>query len=413
MQTHPGCFTPSRQKSPSRQIMPSTRCFAARSTCRLRRPPPFFESRAFQTVSARLNGHRVELTPVNRWNQVHTADVAAIMRAGPNEFVIDVENDVGPPALWLRLDGPAWSLATDDRWLASLDGAVECEAQSAADVVPIRPGNAVYGGPQPLASMRDRWPTLVLFGLLTATILLTVHLANRAPSGSALQRWAVSPLSAGLLVAMGLWVLLFVHNTFQAPLYASGFDVARTLKYVEYVQKNRTIPLAEEGWEMHHPPLLYVLSALGLSACRMSPADRGALDIFRIFGLGLGLAQLALTAGCLRLLFPAQLRRQLAGLALAAFVPAEIYVCHYITNESLLITLGTAAIYFEPSGPARRPAGVDVARGLRRVPGGSPSDQGYRRRPGWFRVPGAGREIGDSTPVDAATWSSAPGYPCC
>jgi Tfp pilus assembly protein PilF len=77
----------------------------------------------------------------------------------------------------------------------------------------------------------------------------------------------------------------------------------------------------------------------------LSTSDPGALTALRLLGLAVGLGQLVLVAACLRLLFPGQWPGQLIGLVLAAFLPVHIYLCHYITNESLLMLLGTAAIY--------------------------------------------------------------------
>src|SRR5438132_4176145 len=45
----------------------------------------------------------------------------------------------------------------------------------------------------------------------------------------------------------------------------------------------------------------------------------------------------------LRLLFPA--RTAFVGLLLAAFLPMQLYLAHYVTNEILAATLATAALY--------------------------------------------------------------------
>jgi tetratricopeptide (TPR) repeat protein len=48
---------------------------------------------------------------------------------------------------------------------------------------------------------------------------------------------------------------------------------------------------------------------------------------------------------CLRLIFPEQPRKQIAGLVLAAFLPAHLYMFQYVSNETMATTLGTAAVY--------------------------------------------------------------------
>jgi tetratricopeptide (TPR) repeat protein len=296
--------------------------------------------RGFQNCSVQVNGQPIELPAVERWNMVREGDAAALLRAGVNDLRAVVTNDVGPAVLWLRLEGPGWTIASDSQWSVSLDGAAERPAHSAGQLLAIEGGSGTAGSPRPLESLRRRLPVLLLFAALSAGVLLAAHLAARSFGRLS------SPLAAGLSAAVVLWVLLFLNNTFRIPLFPSGFDADEHLNYVHYILERGSLPLADEGWEMHQPPLYYLLCARLLRVCGLSTEDDGAALVLRLTGLALGLAQLALAAACLRLLFPAQPRRQLAGLCLAAFLPAQIYTCHYITNEVLLTTLGTAALYF-------------------------------------------------------------------
>ncbi len=295
--------------------------------------------RAFQNCSVRLNGQPINLPAAEPWNRVRESEAAAQLRAGSNDLQAIVANDVGPAVLWLQLEGPGWTIASDSQWSVSLDGAAERPAHPAGRVLPIENGSGAAGGPRPLDSIKRCLPALILFAALSAGILLVVYLAPR------LFGRIPSPLTAGLVAACLLWVVLFLNNTFRAPVFPSGFDADAHLSYVQYILDHGSLPLADEGWEMHHPPLYYLLCARLLRVCGLSTEDEGAVLVLRLMGLALGLAQLVLASACLRLLFPAQPRRQLAGLCLAAFLPAQIYTCHYITNEVLLTTLGTAALY--------------------------------------------------------------------
>jgi tetratricopeptide (TPR) repeat protein len=58
-----------------------------------------------------------------------------------------------------------------------------------------------------------------------------------------------------------------------------------------------------------------------------------------------GLVHIMLVFLSLRLLFPAQIGRQMVGLVLAAFLPMQLYLSHYVTNETLAATLATATIF--------------------------------------------------------------------
>ncbi|HJT78448.1 MAG TPA: tetratricopeptide repeat protein [Gemmataceae bacterium] len=301
--------------------------------------------RGFTDCSVLVNGRPVALPEGAPWSRLRTADVAELLRAGPNEVRAVVANDSGPPALWLSLEGPGWSIASDGAWRVALDGATECPARLAGQVPELRPGNGAAGGNGTLPSVRARWPALLLFAALATAILFGVRAAwKRWPSPRLFGR-ELSPLALGLIAASALWVLLFAENTCRAPLYPCGFDATYHLEYVQYVEEHGALPLADEGWEMHQPPLFYGVAAGLLRLAGLSTQDAGALVVLRLLGLAAGLAQLALVAGCMALVFPGQPRRQLAGLALAAFLPAQIYTCHYVTNEFLLTLLGTAALY--------------------------------------------------------------------
>jgi tetratricopeptide (TPR) repeat protein len=301
--------------------------------------------RGSQSCTITLNGRPVDLSAAEHWNQVRAAEVAEQLHAGTNYIRAIVANDVGPPALWLVLEGPGWSVASDDQWSVSLDGATECSSHRVTDPLPVRHGNAAEGGNQTLAAFRACLPALGLFALLSAGILLVAHFAARRKTILKFFGYELSPLGAGLLAAILLWLALFAHNALQTPLYSCGFDAPYHVEYVQYIQEHKSLPLADEGWEMHHPPLFYWLARCLLRIGRLSALDPGAVAVFRLMGLAAGVAQLVLVAGCMQRVFPGQPRRQLVGLALAAFLPAQIYTCHYVTNESLLITLGTAALY--------------------------------------------------------------------
>lgn len=296
--------------------------------------------RAFRNCRVQLNGQPIDLPAVEHWNRVREGDAAGQLRAGFNDLRAVVTNDVGPAALWLRLEEPGWTIASDTQWSVSLDGAAERPAHPAGQRMPMERGNVAAGGPRPLDSLPRCFPALLLFAALSAGVWLAV------PRAAQLVGRLPSPLAVGLFAAMLLWVLLFLNNTFRVPLFPSGFDADAHLSYVQTILDRGALPLADEGWEMHQPPLYYLLCAGLLQVAGLATQDSGtALVLLRMTGLALGLAQLVLAAGCLRLLFPSQPRRQFAGLGLAAFLPAQIYTCHYITNEVLLTTLGTAALY--------------------------------------------------------------------
>jgi len=306
--------------------------------------------RSFQRSSITLNGLPVLIAAAQYPNQVRTADVAKQLRAGPNELVAEVVNDTGPPALWLVLRCPGASVATDEHWKVSQDGATEMAAQSAAQPRLLRPGISTRLGKNALDGFRSAISPLLVFAFLSGGALYFLSLIARTPSKMRLFGHELSPLGMGLLGVNLLWSILFIHDTFFVPLYGmgtgtEGFDASWHLKYIDEIQRHRHLPLADEGWKIYQPPLYYMLSAAILSICRLSTSNPSALAILRLFGLAAGLSTLASIAASLRLLFPENPRRQFAGFILASFLPVHIYAGFYVSNEMLLITLVTVSMY--------------------------------------------------------------------
>ncbi len=145
-----------------------------------------------------------------------------------------------------------------------------------------------------------------------------------------------------LLMLAGLWLLLFWNNARLLPFHA-GFDSEEHLKYINYIQEHRALPLPTDGWEMYQPPLYYLIASASLSACQLSINDPTSIFVLRLLGAFLGIAQFVFVFLSLRLLFPAG--TAFVGLLLAAFLPMHLYLAHYVTNEILSAALATAALY--------------------------------------------------------------------
>ena len=96
---------------------------------------------------------------------------------------------------------------------------------------------------------------------------------------------------------------------------------------------------------MFQPPLYYIISAVTLSSFGLSVADAAAGTVLRLLTMSFGLAHVVFVFLSLRLLFPKQLGQQLAGLALAAFLPMNLYLSHYVTNETLAALLVSGSVY--------------------------------------------------------------------
>src|SRR5207244_2057501 len=124
------------------------------------------------------------------------------------------------------------------------------------------------------------------------------------------------------------------------------YDFKDHVAYIKYIQERKALPLPNEGFEMFQPPLYYALSAGFLSMCGLSVNDDAAVIVLRSLTMIFGIANFIFVFLSLRLLFPGRLALQLIGLLIAAFLPMQLYLSHYVTNETLAATLAAATIYF-------------------------------------------------------------------
>lgn len=274
-----------------------------------------------------LNGEPLPLSGAGDWKQSRTADVS--LRPGRNEIRVEVVNGFGPPALWLTLEGEGLAVATDGTWEASLAGAVWRPARRATEPMSAWASRPTLDAqPSPLAALRSTFPLLLFFAAL-------------AGAGLALaRRFLVLPLAVPIVL---LWTALFWNNRSLERVW--GFDAPAHLEYVRTVLERGHLPLADEGWEMYQPPLYYVAAAGLLKATGHARLDDSGVAILRGLGWAAAVLQTLLVLASLRLLFPDQPRRVAAGLCLGLFLPVQLYMFQYITNEGWAAVLASASIY--------------------------------------------------------------------
>jgi tetratricopeptide (TPR) repeat protein len=300
--------------------------------------------KAFKSASIQINGQVLPFLPDHDWKKGIAVDITKLLKSGENQISVVVSNATGPPALWLRIAADTFSLRADSTWQSSLVGAAWVNAMSAAAPPPIRPGNPLYERGSFRDSLRRQWPAFLAICLLSAVLVWAFHLARNSNGtpGTALSRHQPWFVLAILLIA---WLMLIAHNLPLLPV-TLGFDQAGHLEYIRAILKNKALPLADEGWQMYQPPLYYALSA-GLIAPFIPTASADTcIWILRCFSGFTGLMHLLLLFLCFRLIFRYRPRVQCVALAFAGLLPANLYLAHYVTNESLAALLVTASFYF-------------------------------------------------------------------
>jgi tetratricopeptide (TPR) repeat protein len=291
--------------------------------------------RALRRAEVKVNGVSIQLLQNRNWKKVSAVAIAEQLREGSNIVEVRVFNQNGPPTLWLTLDTDQLNVRTDENWQTSFAGSSWRNAALASAAKIPRPGNPVANEERTFDVAKKIWPLwILLIGTACAGIILWRAAARHLRSASS-ERVIILLLSA-------VWLLLFCNNMRFLPFHA-GFDVGEHLKYIEYIQKNWSLPLPTEGLEMYQPPLYYLIGAAALSACKLSINDPQSVVVLRLLGGFLGIAQFVLVFLSLRLLLPR--RAALMGLLLAALLPMHLYLAQYVTNEMLAATLATVAIY--------------------------------------------------------------------
>ena len=296
--------------------------------------------RAAKRLELKINGETVPLFSAANWKQTSTLDVSGFLRPGENKIEARVFDNDAPPALWLVLTADSFTLRSDVGWEASIVGSSWRNCALASVSRSPRPGNLLFGGERILDTLPKIWPAWATFALIAFLLAIAIG------------RWVSQPnvdLSrVQILILLGacvaIWFGLFWNNTKMLP-FVSGYDSRDHLAYIKYIQERRALPLPSEGYEMFQPPLYYALSAGALSILQLSTADAGAVHVLRALTMLFGVANFIFVFLSVQLLFPRQALAQLIGLFTAAFLPMQLYLSHYVTNETLAATLASASIY--------------------------------------------------------------------
>jgi cytochrome c-type biogenesis protein CcmH/NrfG len=313
----------------------------------LPRPPMLasLQVRAFGGFTVQVNGQTLAGSETNLerdWKRKVEVDAASALVAGTNRLTITVSNDEGPPALWLTLTVGDVQIISDGQWECSLLGAVVQPARLADMPPELRPGNSIAEGESVWEALKRDWPTLLVLLLLAIIGVIGLDFGVRRGTFARMQR---IPGFAAILTSIAvIWLVLLVNNG-KSLRFAIGFDADEHAKYIQYIQQHASLPLASDGFEMHQPPLYYLVSAATLKMLALDAQKASGLLALRGLALLTGLALMFLLIGCLRLLLPQSPLQQSVGLVVAACLPMHLYLMHYLSNDLLAGTLALAAVY--------------------------------------------------------------------
>jgi tetratricopeptide (TPR) repeat protein len=301
--------------------------------------------RATKRVELKINGERVALGANHNWKTISTVDVQTFLRTGINTIEARVFSENGPPSLWLVLDADSTRVRTDQSWEASLAGSSWRQAVLASTPKKPGPGNVIAGGEETFSALAKVWPIWLVFATIAVAICLIGGWWFSKSASNDTREISRRQTTALLVILATMWLILYWNNAGSLR-EDVGFDAEAHYDYIRFVQEEKALPLPTQGYEMFQPPLYYVLSAAVLSLCRISVRDWSAFSVLRTLTILFGIAHFVLIFLCLRLCFPRRIGAQLVGLTLAAFLPMQLYLSHYLTNETLAAAFISAAVYF-------------------------------------------------------------------
>ena len=300
--------------------------------------------RAAKRLELKINGAAVPIEAAANWKKISALDVSKFFHVGPNTIEARVFNDDAPPALWLALTADSQRLQTNGQWEVSLAGSAWRAAALAE--APRLPGygNVLAGGETIFDVLPKIWRTWTVLGILSILLTFAAYWLDRRE----INRDDVDLSRRAIFVFLGIcvlaWIALFWNNAKMLP-FPSGYDFKDHVAYIKYIQERHALPLPNEGYEMFQPPLFYGLAAGLLSIFRLSTDDFAAVIALRALTMLFGIANFVFVFLSARLLFPNRRNLQVIATVLAAFLPMQLYLSHYITNETLAGTLASATIY--------------------------------------------------------------------
>jgi hypothetical protein len=307
---------------------------------------PLIKLYAYKTASLLVNERVVALprTIDAGWKRPTVVDASEFLRPGTNDLSVIVSNAVGPPALWLRLESGEQTLTTDRAWEVSLAGSMVERACLARELIDRRPDKSLQGSDRTLNSIARLWPWLTLLFIVSLAIAFLTERTLRVGHGSKFLTPGRAINCLLTLILLARFSICF-HNIPLLP-GSMGFDAEAHEDYVKFVSEKHALPLAKDGWEMFQPPLYYAIGAMVIGIDGGYVKNEHTTALLRAINGVIGLLQCWLVLLCLKRLLPQDFEAQAVGLAVAAFLPPNLNLAHYVTNEPLAALFATGAFYF-------------------------------------------------------------------
>ncbi|MGB8226788.1 MAG: hypothetical protein WCE45_08020, partial [Sedimentisphaerales bacterium] len=225
------------------------------------------------------------------WKTKQGIEISSFLKQGTNSIIIEVKNNYGPPALWLYSRGMENEIKSDTNWTVSISDSPPVSAILANDCF-LHPISSQFVSP--LEGLCKKLPMLILFFLISSMAfwLHNYKQKNTKFNTSRSQRFLAFTPKRVLIICIILWIIGFINNASKISFDNMGFDINGHIHYVQYLLDNKSVPLANEGWEAYQPPLFYLVSAIIVSLSRLFLAPNLAWSSLKIIPFLCGIGQI-------------------------------------------------------------------------------------------------------------------------
>lgn len=149
-----------------------------------------------------------------------------------------------------------------------------------------------------------------------------------------------------LLIVLFLGMLLRFVYFIQTDYTVRAHDLDGHIDYIKYILEHKSIPLPEEGWQMYHPPVYYLLGALVYKLSSIfSSSEHFVLRMVQLMSVGLSILMLYYVYKFLKHFVGYELI-SIFALAFVSFLPGLIFLSDKINNDILTFTLVSISIYY-------------------------------------------------------------------
>ncbi len=268
------------------------------------------------------------------WKESRSVDLTSFLAPGHHEIIVAVTNENGPRLI--RAYCAELGIATDRDWEAREDDGVWAAAVTADDISPT-PLSLSFESPA--SAVLGLWPFLSITFLAGAVCVYIP--AERHPPW--LRRATPSP-GTFRWILLTAWLALGANNMIKIPFHI-GFDIEGHINYINYIAQHKSLPLADEGWQMFQTPLYYLVSAVPhWILSKFSELD-AVIQQLRFIPLLCGAALVEICYQTSRLVFPERADLQILGTAFGGLLPISLYMSQAIGNEPMAGMLTAASVY--------------------------------------------------------------------